>query len=213
VYVGALADGDFFGEFSFLTHRPRSATVEAITPCLVLELDRDSVTRVLERDPDKRDPLLRFYKERVVELLMARSPLFSMLSVDERRQLLAEADLVGVADGTHVVEQGARNDAFYYIKSGELEVFTVDGAGLPVFINKLEAGQFFGEIAALHGVPRTVSVRAMGDVALLCIGSQALQRVLERRPRLGELFESVIATRTAQTETKLAELERLLGTT
>ncbi|MFH1807821.1 MAG: serine/threonine-protein kinase [Pseudomonadota bacterium] len=213
VYVGALADGDFFGEFSFLTHRPRSATVETITSCIVLELDRDAVAKVLERDPDKRDPLLRFYKERVVELLMAKSPLFSMLSSDERRQVLDAATLIDVADGTRVVEQGARNDAFYYIKSGELEVYTTDGSGLPIFINKLVTGQFFGEIAALHGVPRTVSVRSMGEAALLCIRSNELREVLARRPRLRELFESVIATRQAQTETKVAELQQLLGFT
>ncbi|HEY4224098.1 MAG TPA: serine/threonine-protein kinase, partial [Myxococcota bacterium] len=34
VYLAGLADGDFFGEFSFLAERPRSATIESITESL-----------------------------------------------------------------------------------------------------------------------------------------------------------------------------------
>ena len=42
-----LADGDFFGEFSFLTGRPRSATVETITSALILEIDQNVAEKVL----------------------------------------------------------------------------------------------------------------------------------------------------------------------
>jgi CRP-like cAMP-binding protein len=39
VYVAALTEGDFFGEFSFLTQSPRSATVEAASDAILLRID------------------------------------------------------------------------------------------------------------------------------------------------------------------------------
>ncbi|HEV7498490.1 MAG TPA: cyclic nucleotide-binding domain-containing protein, partial [Vicinamibacteria bacterium] len=53
--VAALEEGDFFGEISSLSGRPRSATVVAASACELLELDRptlDSIARTHERVRD-----------------------------------------------------------------------------------------------------------------------------------------------------------------
>lgn len=208
VYLSALADGDFFGEFSFLTERPRSASVEAITPCRILELDHLVVDDILDADPDFTEPLLRFYKERVVELMMAKSPVFCLLRTEDRRSLLQESPLVDFQDEELVVREGEINDALYFIKNGEVEVFRNDASG-DIFINKLRQGQFFGEIAAVKQTPRTVSVRAMGDVALFRIPAAKLRALLDVEPRLRALFERTIEERTLETKARLEEHQRI----
>ena len=208
VYLSALADGDFFGEFSFLTERPRSASVEAITPCRILELDHLVVDDILDADPEFTAPLLQFYKERVVELMMAKSPVFCLLRTEDRRALLLESPLVEFDDEDMVVREGEVNDSLYFIKNGEVEVFRQDDAG-PIFINKLRQGQFFGEIAAVTQKPRTTSVRAMGAVSLFRIPSSRLRDLLDAEPRLRALFERTIAERTLETKARTEEHRRI----
>jgi serine/threonine protein kinase/CRP-like cAMP-binding protein len=209
VYLAGLADGDFFGEFSFLAERPRSATVEAITDSLLLQIDRAAVDEIVRADPAFTEPLLQFYKERVIELMMAKSPVFSLLEPHDRRGLLDRSDLVDYRDEELVVDEGTLNDHLYFIKRGEVEIFRKDRDGMSIFINKLGAGQFFGEIAALKGTPRTVSVRAMGDVSLFKIDSKALLEIVERQPRLKSLFDATIASRTAEMKNRVREHQRL----
>jgi serine/threonine protein kinase/CRP-like cAMP-binding protein len=213
VYLAGLADGDFFGEFSFLAERARSATVETINECVLIEIDREAVDEITRHDPEFVEPLTQFYKERVVELMMAKSPVFSLLEPHDRRALLDRSALVEFKDEELIVEEGTLNDHLYFIKRGEVEVFRNDAEGTSIFINKLGQGQFFGEISALKGTPRTVSVRAMGDVSLFRIDRGALLDIVDRQPRLKSLFDQTIASRTAEMRSRVREHQRLfIGT-
>src|SRR3989304_492168 len=59
------------------------------------------------------EPLLQFYKERVVELMMAKSPVFSLLEPHDRRALLEGSVLVDFEDQNLIVEEGALNDQLF----------------------------------------------------------------------------------------------------
>ena len=63
--------------------------------------------------------------------------------------------------------QGEPGDAFYVVDEGELSV-TVDGR---VRDHTLTAGDGFGEIALLHRVARTATVRALTDSELLMMSA------------------------------------------
>jgi serine/threonine protein kinase/CRP-like cAMP-binding protein len=208
VYLGGLADGDFFGEFSFLAERPRSATVEAVTDAVLLEFEREDVEHIAAVDPAFTAPLLGFYKERVVELMMAKSPIFSLLPPEDRRHLLDGARSVDVKDSELIVREGTTDDSLWFIRRGEVEVFRADPHGA-IFINKLGAGQFFGEIAALRGTPRTVSVRAIGTTSLFCIEGRALQAAVASDARLKQLMNTVIARRSAELRERVLEHHRV----
>lgn len=210
VNLSALADGDFFGEFSFLTNKPRSATVEAIAPTILVQISRDATERVFAGSPTFKQPLLDFYKERVGELMMAKNPVFAGLAPEDRRRLLRESMGVSVRDEEVIVAEHDPGEALYLIKRGEVEVYrTLDG--VPVFINKLREGQFFGEIAALHGSPRQASVRAMGDVELLRISRRQLQALTHVSPAVRALLEDGIRARMSQANAAIAETRRVFG--
>jgi serine/threonine-protein kinase len=212
ISLAGLADGDFFGEFSFLAERPRSATVEAVSDGIVIKIERSDVEHIASVDPAFTAPLLEFYKERVVELLMAKSPIFSLLPPNDRRALLKRARSIDAADGQVIVKEGMRNDSLFFIRRGEVEVYRNDPADGVIFINKLGPGQFFGEMAALRHRARTVSVRAIGPTTVLEIESAALQAVVDSDPRLEQLFDTMMAHRTAEVRTRVQEHHRVLGT-
>lgn len=64
VLVRRMAEGEFFGEISILSGKPRTATVTAATPCEMLELDRPTLDGITATYPHVRDVLEEFYVSR-----------------------------------------------------------------------------------------------------------------------------------------------------
>ncbi len=140
---------------------------------------------------------------------MARSPVFAVLPPRARRALLASAVTVDVDDGAVIVKEGSSNSSFFFIRRGEVEIYRRDDAGIDIFINTLGQGQFFGEIAALKGIPRSVSVRAIGKTTLFRIDGPALQAAVFGGPRARALFETMIARRTEEARARTEEHHRV----
>jgi CRP-like cAMP-binding protein len=62
--MGKLKEGDFFGELSSLSGRPRTATVVAATHCELLELDKRTVDHIARTRPRVRETLENYYIQR-----------------------------------------------------------------------------------------------------------------------------------------------------
>lgn len=79
VYLARLGEGDFFGEVSVLTGKPRTATITASQRTELLRLDKSKLDAVLGKHPGLRKVLDDFYKQRakhtveaMIESLKAR---------------------------------------------------------------------------------------------------------------------------------------------
>jgi CRP-like cAMP-binding protein len=59
-----LGEGQFFGEMSAISHRPRTATVTAAADCELLELEKPVLESIVVRFPAVRQVLEAFYVER-----------------------------------------------------------------------------------------------------------------------------------------------------
>ena len=66
--------------------------------------------------------------------------------------------------GSVIIHEGEEGDRFYVVESGAVEA-THAGAVLSV----AGPGEPFGEIALLHGVPRTATVTATEDTVLYAL--------------------------------------------
>ena len=64
LYLARLGEGDFFGEVSVLTGKPRTATITASQRTELLRLDKDKLDGVLSKYPGIRKVLDEFYKKR-----------------------------------------------------------------------------------------------------------------------------------------------------
>ena len=201
VYLSSLSDGDCFGEFSFFTGEPRAATAEAMDEVLLFEIRQRDFDLILDRFPNLTEALLRFYKSRVVSTLLAKSELFGSLRPRERRWLLERLSLVTKQTGELILREGEESDGFFLVKSGEVEVFT-ERRGY-VFLNKLRSGEFFGEIAAVTGEPRSASVRALGPCELLELSGRDLQELLASAPEVRPILHAHIARREAENAQRL----------
>jgi cAMP-dependent protein kinase regulator len=64
VEVRRMEEGEFFGEISLLSGKPRTATITAASPCELLELDRRALDDIARRHPRVRTIVAEFYAQR-----------------------------------------------------------------------------------------------------------------------------------------------------
>ena len=140
-------------------------------------------------------------------LMAARLPSFSRLSEEQRDAFLRDATIRQVPAGTRVVEHGDAADTAYFILDGNAT------AGIPAEdgyrgLSTMGAGDFFGEIAALTGSPRTADVVADTDLTVMEVPAEALRGVMTV-PEIRKLVLSTLTSRLVRTES--ADLPRLAG--
>src|SRR5207245_2689994 len=81
---------------------------------------------------------------------------------------------------TTIVREGEPGDRFFIVHTGEVEVLM---EGRPV--RTLGPAAYFGEVALLHDIPRTASVRARVPTQLFSLDRSAFQDLLARADDVG----------------------------
>jgi MFS family permease len=139
-----------------------------------------------------------------VDLLAARLPAFGGLSQAVRRDLAAQARVYEALAGTAVVRTGEAGDAAYFLLDGRTVASRSDD-GTERVLEVHNAGDFFGEIAAITGMPRTATVVAERPTSLLQVPAAALRRLMAD-PDLNRVFLTKMTERMARLE--MIELPR-----
>lgn len=113
-------------------------------------------------------------------------PALGHLDRGKQEHLRREMTCFDVTDGTVIVRQNDESDAAFFILEGQV-VVGLDRENVGIIMNVLREGDFFGEIAALKGVPRTANVVAQDQVRLVKVPAEALKEMAED-PELKSLF-------------------------
>ena len=69
-----------------------------------------------------------------------------------------------------------------------------------IILNYLHEGDFFGEVAALTGMPRTANIITEEDCEFLIIPSKVVKALTKKYPALNVLLHTLIGERLSQTE-------------
>ncbi len=134
------------------------------------------------------------------------SPL-GQLSPDQRSAFIRSATVRDVPSGMRIVEHGDIASSAYFIVDGSATAGIPDGDSFRG-LSTMGTGDFFGEIAALTGSPRTADVIADSDTTLLEIPAESL-RAMMVVPEIQRLVHATLTTRLIRTEA--ADLPRLAG--
>jgi CRP-like cAMP-binding protein/predicted MFS family arabinose efflux permease len=140
--------------------------------------------------------------------LAGHLPALSRLDAEQRSALLTAASVREIPAGATIVGVGEIGDAAYFILDGRAAAGTPEPDGGYRSLSSMEAGDFFGEIAALTGSRRTATVVAEEPTTIVELPAPAL-RALMTVPELGSLFLSKLTERLSRTNT--ADLPRFSG--
>jgi CRP/FNR family transcriptional regulator, cyclic AMP receptor protein len=124
--------------------------------------------------------------------LIKKVPLFAGCSKGELEEIAHIADEIDLSEGKEMTQQGSRGREFFVLLEGEADV-TKDGQS----INKLGAGDFFGEIALVSDSPRTATVTATSPVRALVITDRSFRRLLDEQHEIQRKVLQALAERLA----------------
>jgi len=137
------------------------------------------------------------------EEALASVPLFSQLSRKDLARLGRALVERKYKKGETIVKEGEQAVAFFIIRSGRVEA--VRGAGGKTKLNELGAGQVFGEMALLDGLPRNATVRTLEDTECLVLSRWDFVAELRTSPHIAVGMLPILSKRLREANDRLME--------
>ena len=148
-------------------------------------------------------PTLKVLNKRAIERMLELAPRVKVLGglapfASASRQTLESvaASIIEeeIERGEVVIAEGDPADDFYIVRSGTLDVYSRGESGdgtTPV--NRLRAGDYFGEIGLLERIPRTATVTAATKCILYRVRGEDFLDTMNQSPSLsGTLLDGVV---------------------
>jgi CRP-like cAMP-binding protein/Na+/melibiose symporter-like transporter len=142
-----------------------------------------------------------------MDRLIGLQPALAGLSFADRHSLLKGMRYIEAPEGVAIVRYGESSDAAYFILEGRA-VAGREENGRERILEVLNPGDFFGEIAALTGVPRTANVVTDQPAALLRVPAVTL-REMSKNLELNRIFMSKMMERMLRTN--MIELPKVMS--
>jgi len=109
-------------------------------------------------------------------------PLFAQLEESERALLAERVDILEIHAGETLFEFNEPGDWMCVLKSGVVEMTVKTKTGERMFLERAEAGDFFGEISLLDGGPRTATATVTESGSAIVVDRDDLDELLRIRP-------------------------------
>ncbi|PYK86172.1 MAG: hypothetical protein DMF47_07505 [Verrucomicrobia bacterium] len=211
--LAQLGPGELFGEMTCRTYQPRSATVQAREPCVMVEMLRVILDMLVgNRQPSEatkatskvkmptfkgtsfKAELDKKYRERSLSSHLRSVPLFATLSEEFLNYLKEKVELVSYNQNQVICKEGEEADAFYLVRSGMVRVSQAMPGGEMVR-TYLSRGDYFGEIGLLRSIKRTATCAALDAVDVVKIPASEFNLMLEKFPDVRAQLEPVAEAR------------------
>ena len=135
--------------------------------------------------------------------LIERCDLFGAFTEEERAEL--SRHLVGerIKQGDAVFRRDAPGGSLYLVAEGALEVRAPAPDGREIVIDRMVAGDLFGEISLLTGEARSASVVALSDALLYQLTKADIEPFLWRRTELFDTLAKLMVERQRRNRNRL----------
>ena len=108
-------------------------------------------------------------------------------------------------DGEQVFSEGSDGNEVYFVVKGEAEI-SKNIAGRKEIINILTRGDFFGEMAALNGDTRSMTVTAKGKLCLYKLSPDEFLSRMQNNPEFMKDVLTGLVRRLRDTNDRMSEL-------
>ncbi|HEY6909515.1 MAG TPA: cyclic nucleotide-binding domain-containing protein [Myxococcales bacterium] len=194
-----LGEGAFFGEMALLSGAPRTANVVAEEDTELLEVTDVVLRQLATKYPQVINSLKNFYRQRLLNNVMAISPLFKDFDPSERKAIVEKFRMKRATAGEVLIREGSNSDGLYVVLHGAVQVSTRKD-GKEIELARLSEGEIFGEMSLLTRKPATATVSSRGNVLVLRLPRENFQELVVTHPQILELVSDLTDQRKSATE-------------
>lgn len=143
--------------------------------------------------------------------VLQRNYLFRGLPDGSLERIAALATRRSYAKGAVIFAQGDEGDALFGVAAGRVRISASGAGGQEVFLNIMEPGDTFGEIAVMDGLPRTAGATALDPTTVIILKRADFLQLLEREPLLAIHLLKLLCERLRWTSELVEESAFLAG--
>ncbi len=174
--------GQFFGENSLLSGRPREGNALASKNCVLVETPRRIMLKLMNSNDDVREGVDLVFVIRTMQKLFTPN-----LSTDEMLKFAAAATLRSYKPGESVFTQGDKGASLHVVRSGSVTL-SREVAGKSVVVAQYQTGKVIGEMALMGDSERRETAVANVHTKTIELANDVLYRMLEAdKSKLEEL--------------------------
>jgi len=156
-----LRAGQFFGEMSLLSGRPRQASARASNDCILIETPRRIMAKLMNSNDEVAEGINRVFIMRALQA--AFNP---KLSHEQMNKLAISIELLEFKAKEIIYNEGEQGDEMYLIRSGTVSLSKGKGAQKQTTL-QLQSGDLVGQMSLMgnpirqHTAEATVRVEAL----------------------------------------------------
>lgn len=140
---------------------------------------------------------------------LARIPLFQALPQDEIRKLDTQCIWRRARAGESVLDYNEGGDEVYFVALGKVRVRIQTISGKETNLRDIGDGEFFGELAAIDGLPRSASIVAITDATIARMPPGVFRDIVHRRPEVCDTILKMLASQVRMLANRVNEFSAL----
>lgn len=201
-----LGEGDIFGHTALITGKPYPATVRAVTDTSVWYLSRSVYQELIAERPAVKLAFSRALAETLgpsdqneaVEQIR-HLPLFSDVPTEALSNLVSRLVLRHFPAGDVIYTEGTPGDALYVVEAGEVKLLDSVFSDATL-LERLHAGDSFGEMALLTGRTRAECARAASDTTVWALYKTDFDDLMVQFPEISVSLSRALTERLSSRE-------------
>ncbi|MDP9139946.1 MAG: NAD(P)-binding domain-containing protein [Pseudomonadota bacterium] len=172
--------GRIFGEMALISGRPRSAAVIAGKDCVLIEVPRRAMLKLIAANDSVRAYVDRVFSIRALERYLVPGIDESLL-----REVVESATLCQFKAKETIYKIGDDSAEIHLIRSGSVTLSAKAG-GRDIVLQYHAAGQYFGELDVVAGAKRTQTAVAAIKTETIRVDAKAFMDLLAKNPAMQE---------------------------
>ena len=197
--LGRLTGGSIFGEMALLSRAPRSGSVTALRPSLVVEVSKSALEGLTKTHPEVGEELATHCRDRMFQNLVKMSEVMRVVPAADRPALVERFRTVTFEKNDRLMLQDEPPEGLHLIASGEVAVVRREpeetgGSGDPLVLSTLGMGDVVGEIAMVLRRKSECEVVALHPTVTLFLPAEDFMGLIHDHPSiLAELYLLAVA--------------------